>query len=89
MRFISQGFKNKQSVAEKKVQDLSRLQGFFGYKKYVAKLKYDKGYFKNRWVLSWFKGGRFVGWFDFQGSIDNWVRKGFCFWRVSWFDRLL
>ena len=50
MRFISQGFKNKQRVAEKKVQDLSRLQGFFGYKKYVAKLKYDKGYFKKSLV---------------------------------------
>ncbi|PWA87821.1 WRKY7 [Artemisia annua] len=49
VRFISQGYQNKQRVAEKKVQDLLRLQGFLSYKKYVVKIKYDKGYFKNRW----------------------------------------
>ena len=40
---ISQGYHNTQRVGEKKVQDLSRLQGFLGYKKFVLQNKVRQG----------------------------------------------
>ncbi|PWA78438.1 leucine-rich receptor-like protein kinase family protein [Artemisia annua] len=36
---LLQGYQNKQRVVEKKVKDLSRLQGFLGYKKSISKKK--------------------------------------------------
>ena len=44
-RFIKliKGLKNEQRIGEKKVQDLSRLQGFLGYKKSVLQNKVRQG----------------------------------------------